>query len=56
MADFKFQSPAIYKIEVEGAIYENWSHKLGGLQINILQSKESNVTTELVGRIFLTDQ
>ena len=51
MADFKFQSPAIYKIEVEGAIYENWSHKLGGLQINILRSKGSNVTTELVGRI-----
>ena len=51
MADFKFQSPAIYKIEVEGAIYKNWSEKLGGMQINVLRSIRSGTTTELVGRI-----
>lgn len=51
MADFKFQSPAIYKIEVEGSIYRNWSEKLGGMQINVLRSKGSDTTTELIGRI-----
>ena len=51
MADFKFQSPAIYKIEVEGSIYRNWSEKLGGMQINVLRSKGTDTTTELIGRI-----
>ena len=51
MAGFKFQSPAIYKIEVEGSIYKNWSEKLGGMQINVLRSKGSDTSTELIGRI-----
>ena len=34
-----------------GAIYMNWSNKLGGMQIKVLRSKGSNTTTELVGRI-----
>ena len=51
MVGFKFQSPAIYKIEVEGSIFKNWSEKLGGMQINVLQSKGSDTTSELIGRI-----
>jgi hypothetical protein len=45
MDKFKFQSPAVYKIKVDGVINENWSERLGGMQITILKSKKSNPNT-----------
>jgi uncharacterized DUF497 family protein len=51
MDKFKFQSPAVYKIKVDGVINENWSEKLGGMQITVLQSKDTNPSTVLIGRI-----
>jgi hypothetical protein len=51
MADFKFQSPAVYKIKINGAINENWSERLGGMQINVERSKSSEPVTVLIGKI-----
>jgi hypothetical protein len=51
MDEFKFQSPAVYKIKVHGVINENWSERLGGMQITVLKSKDSNPNTVLIGRI-----
>lgn len=51
MDEFKFQSPAIYKIKVDGVINENWSERLGGMQITVLKSKDSNPNSVLIGRI-----
>jgi len=51
MDEFKFQSPAVYKIKVDGVINENWSEKLRGMQIRILKSKYENPSTVLIGRL-----
>jgi uncharacterized DUF497 family protein len=51
MADYKFQNPAVYKIKISGAINESWSERLGGMQINVEQSKSSNPVTILIGKI-----
>ena len=51
MADFKFQSPAVYKIKINGAINESWSERLGGMQINVERSKGSEPVTILIGQI-----
>ena len=51
MADFKFLSPAVYKIKINGAINESWSERLGGMQINVERSKGSEPVTVLIGQI-----
>jgi uncharacterized DUF497 family protein len=51
MVRFKYKSPAIYKIKVDGEISKNWSDKLGGMQINVVRSKHSEPISILVGRI-----
>jgi hypothetical protein len=51
MDEFKFQSPAVYKIKVDGVINENWSERLGGMQITVLKSKDANPSSLLIGRI-----
>ena len=51
MAEFKFQNPAVYKIKVGGLLSDNWSERLGGMQINIDRSKGEEPVTTLVGQI-----
>ena len=51
MTDFKFQSPAVYKIKINGAINESWSERLCGMQINVERSKGSEPVTVLIGQI-----
>ena len=51
MTDFKFQSPAVYKIKINGEIDESWSERLGGMQINVERSKSSDPVTILIGQI-----
>lgn len=51
MDEFEFQSPAVYKIKVDGAINKNWSDRLGGMQITVLKLEDSKQCTILIGRI-----
>lgn len=51
MTDFKFQSPAIYKIKVYGEIKESLSERLQGMEINIQRSDEAKTVSILTGRI-----
>lgn len=51
MTDFKFQSPAIYRIKVKGEIKKTWSGRLEGMQIDVQQSDGTKPVTTLTGRI-----
>jgi hypothetical protein len=49
--EFSFIKPAIYRIKVYGRLHNNWSERLGGMQINETRSKENNIVSVLVGQI-----
>ncbi len=49
--EFSFVKPAIYKIKVHGHLKNNWSEKLGGMQINLTQTKDKSLISILVGQI-----
>ena len=51
MTDFKFQSPAIYKIKVYGEIKESWSERLEGMHLDVQTSDSTKPVTTLTGRI-----
>ena len=51
MTSFKFQSTAIYKIKVYGAIKESLSERLQGMEINIQRSDKAKPVSILTGRI-----
>jgi len=50
-SEFKFHSPAVYKIKVGGVLSDRWSDRLGGLQINVVHPKEEDPVTILIGQI-----
>ena len=49
--EFKFHSPAVYKIKVGGVLSDSLSERLGGLQINVVHPKGEDPVTILIGRI-----
>ena len=49
-----FDSPAIYKICVEGQINSAWSDRLGGMSISLTKSRNKPPVTTLEGE--LSDQ
>ena len=49
--EFSFQKPAVYKIIVQGEMDENWSDRLGGMQISVTREKDNQPQTELIGKI-----
>ena len=49
--EFGFQKPAMYKIKVQGELYESWSEKLQGLQINVERSPGKKPVSVLIGKI-----
>lgn len=49
--EFKFHSPAVYKIIVAGALSKSWSERLGGMQVNVAHAKEEDPVTILIGQI-----
>jgi hypothetical protein len=51
MTDFKFQSPAIYKIKVYGEVKKSWSERLEGMQIDVQPADNTKPVTTLTGRI-----
>ncbi len=46
-----FTNPAVYKIKVTGDLSEQWSNRLGGMQIKVDRSKNHDPVSVLVGRI-----
>ncbi len=50
-AEFSFIKPAIYNIKVHGHLPDNWSEKLGGMQINLTHAKDKRMITVLIGQI-----
>ena len=51
ISQFNFKKPAIYKIKVQGDLNENWTGRLGGLQINIERSQGKESVYTLIGQI-----
>ena len=49
--DLKINSPAIYRIRVQGKLEPYWSENLGGMQITPNEKEDSATETLLVGRI-----
>lgn len=49
--EFNFTKPAFYKIKVLGDLSEQWSNRLGGMQITVDRSKNHDPVSVLVGRI-----
>lgn len=49
--EYGFQSPALYKISVQGELNENWSDKLAGMQVSVIRTQGNNAVSELVGQI-----
>ena len=47
----KFNTPAVYLIEVRGQLGEKWSGHLGGMQITYARKVKGQVVTQLKGRI-----
>ena len=47
----KLWTPATYRIEVEGALDESWSDRLGGLRIRSRQRADESTVTTLSGRM-----
>ena len=50
-SEFSFRKPAVYKIIVQGEMDENWSDRLGGMQISVTREEDNQPQTELIGRI-----
>ena len=50
-SEFSFRKPAVYKIIVQGEMDENWSDRLGGMQISVTREKDNQPQTELIGKI-----
>ena len=48
---FSFRIPTVYKIIIQGEMDENWSDRLGGMQISVTREKEDQPQTELTGRM-----
>jgi hypothetical protein len=49
--NLKINTPAIYRIRVQGKLEPYWSENLGGMQITIIEKEGSTTETLLVGRI-----
>jgi len=47
----KLWTPATYRIEVEGALDESWSDRLGGMQISARRRVDQSTVTTLTGRM-----
>ena len=47
----KLWTPATYRIEVEGALDESWSDRLGGMRIRSRQRADESTVTTLSGRM-----
>ncbi len=47
----KLWMPATYLIEVEGALDESWSDRLGGMRIKTSKRADESTVTTLSGRI-----
>ncbi len=48
---FIFTKAAVYKIKVQGDLPENWSERLGGLQINVERTRDEKPISVLIGEI-----
>lgn len=46
-----FSTPAVYQIKVQGALSDDWSERLGGLQISVSRKKTGNTISILTGMI-----
>jgi hypothetical protein len=49
--EFNFTKPAVHKIKVLGDLSEDWSDRLGGMQINVDRSQETGPVSVLIGQI-----
>lgn len=49
--NFSFSTPAVYQIKVQGALSDDWSERLGGLQISVSRKKTGNTISILTGMI-----
>ena len=51
---FKLETPATYRIRVQGLLNASWSDRLGGMAISQVKAKHNTPVTMLVG--YLADQ
>ena len=49
--NFSFSTPAVYQIKVQGALSDDWSERLGGLQISVSRKKKGSSISILTGMI-----
>ncbi len=49
--EFSFIKPAIYKIKVHGHLMNNWTERLGGMQINLTKTKDKSLISIIIGQI-----
>ena len=50
--EFSFSKAAIYKIRVQGDLNNNWSERLGGMQITVDRQKSRKPVSILIGQIY----
>lgn len=49
--DYKLESPANYRIRVQGQIDKKWSDYLSGMSISIITNEDGKKVTELIGHL-----
>ena len=49
--EFKLETPATYRIRVQGHLDDSWSDRLGGMVISRAYAKENTPITILVGHL-----
>ena len=47
----KFETPATFRIRVQGELEEKWSEQLGGMAITVIRSQNSLPESILIGRL-----
>lgn len=50
-ARLRMDQPANYRIFVQGILDQNWSGRLGGLEITIAAAQEEKLVTKLTGEL-----
>ncbi len=51
-SEFSFTKAAVYKIRVQGDLNNNWSEKMGGMQITVDRKKSKKPVSILIGQIY----
>ena len=50
-SEYHFKRPAIYQIKIQGDLGENWSDKLGGMQVTVERRNKKKPVSILIGKV-----